>query len=51
MDTEKPSTRHFPGGIRDEPEERRHHDLQLNHCTERKGLLACAKTEADCDAL
>src|SRR5580700_9234193 len=31
MDTEKPSTRHFPGGIRDEPEERRHHDLRLNH--------------------
>jgi hypothetical protein len=31
MDTEKPSTRHFPGGIRDEPEERRRHDLRLDH--------------------
>ena len=28
MDSEKPSTRHFPGGIGDEPEERRHHDLR-----------------------
>ena len=31
MDTEKPSTRRFPGGIRDEPEERRRHDLRLDH--------------------
>ena len=31
MDSEKPSTRHFPGGIRDEPEERRRHDLRLDH--------------------
>jgi predicted ATPase len=30
MDSEKPSIRHFPGGIRDEPEERRRHDLRLD---------------------
>jgi hypothetical protein len=31
MDSQKPSTRHFPGGIRDEPKERRRHDLRLDH--------------------
>ena len=31
MDSEKPPTRHFTGGIRDEPEERRRHDLRLDH--------------------
>ena len=31
MDTEKPPTRHLRGGIGDEPEERRHHDLRLDH--------------------
>ena len=31
MDSEKPSTGDFPGGIRDEPKERRHHHLRLDH--------------------
>ena len=31
MDSEKPPTRHVPGGIRDEPQERRHHHLRLDH--------------------
>jgi hypothetical protein len=31
MDSEKPSTGDFPGGIRDEPKERRRHDLRLDH--------------------
>jgi hypothetical protein len=31
MNTEEPSARHFPGGIGDKPEERRHLDLRLDH--------------------
>src|SRR5580704_16987327 len=30
MDSEKPSTWHFPGGIGDKPQERRRHDLRLD---------------------
>ena len=41
MDPEKPSTGDFPGGIRDEPEERRRHDLWLD----RAGSVKPASSE------